>query len=412
MSWKVRSVLVVVVGTVLGLTVSFGSYVLNDRHVRQSAATGSVSMDEVRLLAEVLDRVRREYVDAIDDTVLVDSAIRGVIEELDSHSRYLGPDDYEEIQISTTGTYTGVGLDVSLEEGKVMVVTALDDTPAQRAGILPGDRLISVDEIPVDADRAEEAIGRMRGEPGTGVTVGVIREGEDDPLRFALVRSEIEVKTVRSAYIGDGYGYIRLTGFSDSTARDITEAAAALKQEANDDLRGVVLDLRNNPGGVLDAAVAVADAFLDRGLIVRGTGRVRDSRFEHRAEEGDILSGANLAVLVNSGSASASEIVAGALKDNDRAELVGVTTYGKGSVQTVMPLSSGHAIKLTTARYLTPSGLSINGVGIEPDLVVRSSNPREQYGRVGSTVQAHEDVQLSAALRAIGFDPIELSKAP
>ncbi len=412
MSLKVRSVLVLVVGTVLGLTVSIGANVLNDRHARQSAATGSVDIDEVRLLAEVLERVRREYVDAIDDTRLVESAIRGVIEELDSHSRYLGPDDYEEIQINTTGSYTGVGLDVSLEEGKVIVVSPLDDTPAQRAGILPGDMVVSVDDVPVDGDHVEETIGRMRGQPGTDVTVGVVRDGTEEPLRFALTRSEIQVKTVRSEYLGDGFGYIRLTGFSDSTAAHLSEAAFALKGEAGTDLRGVVLDLRNNPGGVLDAAVGVADAFLDRGLIVRGTGRVRDSRFEHYADAGDVLSGVDMAVLVNAGSASASEIVAGALKENDRARLVGVTTYGKGSVQTVMPLSAGHAIKLTTARYLTPTGQSINGVGIEPDIVVHARNPREQFGRAGSTLALQDDNQLTEALRAIGFDPIELSRAP
>lgn len=396
----------------LGLTVSIGGNVLNDRHARQAAATGSVDIDEVRLLAEVLERVRREYVDAIDDTRLVESAIRGVIEELDSHSRYLGPDDYEEIQINTTGSYSGVGLDVSLEEGKVIVVSPLDDTPAQRAGILPGDMVVSVDDIPVDGDHVEETIGRMRGQPGTDVTVGVVRNGEREPLRFALTRSEIQVKTVRSEYLGDGYGYIRLTGFSDSTAAHLSEAALALKGEAETDLRGVVLDLRNNPGGVLDAAVGVADAFLDHGLIVRGTGRVRDARFEHFADEGDVLAGVDMAVLVNAGSASASEIVAGALKENDRARLVGVTTYGKGSVQTVMPLSAGRAIKLTTARYLTPTGRSINGIGIEPDIVVHARNPRQQFGRAGSSLALQDDNQLTEALRAIGFDPIELSRAP
>lgn len=412
MSLKVRSVLVLVVGTVLGLTVSIGGNLLNDRHARQSSPSGSVDLDEVRLLAEVLERVRREYVDAIDDTRLVESAIRGVIEELDSHSRYLGPDDYEDIQINTTGSYSGVGLDVSLEEGEVIVVSPLDDTPAQRAGILPGDRVVSVDDIPVDGDRMEETIGRMRGRPGTDVTVDVVRDGTEQPLRFALTRSEIQVKTVRSEYLGDGFGYIRLTGFSDSTAAHLSEAALALKGEAGTGLRGVVLDLRNNPGGVLDAAVGVADAFLDRGLIVRGTGRVRDSRFEHYADEGDVLAGVDMAVLVNAGSASASEIVAGALKENDRARLVGVTTYGKGSVQTVMPLSAGRAIKLTTARYLTPSGRSINGVGIEPDIVVHARNPREQFGRAGSTLALQDDNQLTEALHAIGFDPIELSRAP
>ncbi len=408
MSLKARSVLVVVVGTVLGLAVLLGTSLLAERASMHDAAAGSVRMQDVRALAEVLDRVRREYVDVVDDRQLIDSAIDGIISELDSHSRYLAPTDYEEIRISTTGNYTGVGLDVSFESGKVIVVTPLDGTPAQRAGILPGDTLVSVDDIPVDENHVEDTIGRMRGEPGTGVTVDVIRDGEDEPLRFALVRSEIKVQTVRSEYLGDGFGYIRLTGFSERTADDLTDVAKDLQDQAEDQLRGVVLDLRNNPGGVLAAAVDVADAFLERGLIVRGTGRVRESRFEHYADPGDILRGIEIAVLVNGGSASASEIVAGALKDNGRARLVGETTYGKGSVQTVIPLTSGRAIKLTTARYLTPSGRSINGIGIVPDFVVHAHNPKEQFGRAGNDVGLREDNQLQEALRVIGFELPEL----
>ena len=412
MSLKARSVLVVVAGTVLGLAVLLGTSLLTERASLDEAAAGSVRMQDVRALAEVLERVRREYVDVVDDKRLIDSAIHGIISELDSHSRYLGLTDYEAIRISTTGNYTGVGLDVSFESGKVVVVTPLDGTPAQRAGILPGDTLISVDDIPVDENHVEDTIGRMRGRPGTGVTVDVVREGEDEPLRFALIRSEIHVQTVRSEYLGDGFGYIRLTGFSERTADDLTVVAKHLQEQAEDQLRGVVLDLRNNPGGVLAAAVDVADAFLERGLIVRGTGRVRESRFEHYADPGDILRGVDLAVLVNGGSASASEIVAGALQDNDRARLVGETTYGKGSVQTVIPLTSGRAVKLTTARYLTPSGRSINGIGIVPDFVVHAHNPKEQFGRAGGEVEPSEDNQLQEALRVIRFDPLELDRAP
>ncbi len=410
MSLKVRSVLVLVVGTVLGLTVSLGSSLLGERQSTQEAAVASVRMQEVQLLVEVIERVRREYVDVIDDSQLIESAIRGMISELDSHSRYLGPEDYEEIRINTTGNYTGVGLDVSLEEGKVIVVSPLDGTPAKRAGILAGDIVVSVDDVPVDQDHAEETIGRMRGKPGTDVTVGVLRDGEEKPMHFALTRSEIQVKTVRSEYLGGGFGYIRLTGFSDRTAADMTDAAIALQEQADWQLKGLVLDLRNNPGGVLDSAVDVADAFLDHGLIVRGTGRIRDSRFEHYAVEGDVLSGVEMAVLVNAGSASASEIVAGALKENDRAHLVGETTYGKASVQTVMPLTAGRAIKLTTARYLTPSGRSINGIGIDPDFVVHARNSKEQFGRAGSQIAADDDNQLQEALRVIGYRPVELSR--
>ena len=398
------------VSAVIGLTISLGASLLGERHSLPEAAAYSAPMQDIDVLAEVIERVRREYVDVVDDSQLIESAVRGVIRGLDSHSRYLAAEEYEDIRISTSGHYTGVGLDVSFEGGKVIVVTPLDGTPAQRAGILPGDMLVSVDDILVDVDHVEDMIGRMRGKPGTEVTIDVVRDGENEPLQFALIRSEIQVKTVRSEYLGGGFGYIRLTGFSDSTARDLIDAASDLQDQAENQLSGVVLDLRNNPGGVLDAAVDVADALLERGLIVRGTGRIRESRFEHYANPGEVLSGVELAVLVNGGSASAAEIVAGALKENDRALLVGETTYGKGSVQTVMPLTGGRAIKLTTARYLTPSGRSISGVGIEPDFVVHADNPRVQFGRAGSDISPSEDNQLQEALRVIGFDPIELSR--
>lgn len=409
MPLKIRSLPILLVGIVLGLSVALGADLLRQRQSLQEAAAGAARLQDAEVLIEVLERIGREYVDVIDDSQLFESAIRGVLGELDSHSRYLAPDDYEDIRISTSGNYSGVGLDVSFEAGKVIVVTPLDGTPAQRAGILPGDMLVSVDDILVDEKHVEDTIGRMRGLPGTGVTVDVIREGEDEPLRFALIRSEIRVKTVRSEYLGNGFGYIRLTGFSDRTADDLTDAAKDLQIQAGNELRGVVLDLRNNPGGVLDAAVDVADAFLDRGLIVRGTGRIREARFTHYATPGDILSGVELAVLINGGSASASEIVAGALQENDRARLVGETTFGKGSVQTIIPLSEGRAIKLTTSRYLTPSGRSINGTGIEPDIVVHARNPRKQFGRAGNDIDPSEDEQLQEALRVIGYVPVELS---
>ncbi len=409
MPLKIRSLPILLVGIVLGLSVALGADLLRQRQSLQEAAAGAARLQDAEVLIEVLERIGREYVDVIDDSQLFESAIRGVLGELDSHSRYLAPDDYEDIRISTSGNYSGVGLDVSFEAGKVIVVTPLDGTPAQRAGILPGDMLVSVDDILVDEKHVEDTIGRMRGLPGTGVTVDVIREGEDEPLRFALIRSEIRVKTVRSEYLGNGFGYIRLTGFSDRTADDLTDAAKDLQIQAENELRGVVLDLRNNPGGVLDAAVDIADAFLDRGLIVRGTGRIREARFTHYATPGDILSGVELAVLINGGSASASEIVAGALQENDRARLVGETTFGKGSVQTIIPLSEGRAIKLTTSRYLTPSGRSINGTGIEPDIVVHARNPRKQFGRAGNDIDPSEDEQLQEALRVIGYVPVELS---
>jgi len=411
MSLKVRSALVVVVGAVLGLTVSIGSSVLASRNAAQHANNDRDQTRDLDLLAEVLDHVRREYVDAIDEERLISSAIRGVLSELDSHSRYLDPSAYREIQISATGNYAGVGLDIALEEGKVTVVAPIDGAPAQRAGILPGDVVVSVDDVPIDEGDLAEAVNRMRGSPGTEVMVNVFRDGEEQPLRFALTRSMIQVQTVRSRYLGDGIGYLKLTGFSDSTADDLVRASAALGQAAEQPLLGVVLDLRNNPGGVLDAAVAVADTFLARGLIVRGSGRAGDARFERYASAGDELEDINVVVLVNAGSASASEIVAGSLKAHERALVVGERTYGKASVQTVMPLADGRAIKLTTSRYFTASGRSINGRGIEPDLVVRADNPRALYGSPGRQVAPSADNQLQAALRVLEGGRLALSQA-
>lgn len=410
MSLKTRAILILLVGSVLGLTVSMGSYLLDERHNHNAAARDSVAAEQVRLLAEVVARIREEYVDALDDEELVQNAIEGMLKDLDDHSRFLGQEDYEAIRISTTGEYTGVGLDISLEEGEVRVVAPLDGTPAQRAGILPGDVVVSVDDVPVDRQDTEATVNRMRGQPGTLVTLDVMRDGAQDPLRFALTRSQIHVKTVRAEYLGDGYGYIRLTGFADSTGEELEEAARVIRGQPG--LKGVVLDLRNNPGGVLDAAIEVADAFLERGLIVRGKGRVRDARFEEYANPGDIFQGIEVAVLVNGGSASASEIVAGALKDHHRARLVGEQTFGKGSVQTVMPLSDGRALKLTTSHYFTPSGRSINGTGIKPDFLVSAENATLQYRGPGSDIAPSDDNQLQEALRVIGFNPVELSRAP
>lgn len=409
MSLKIRSILVLIVGTVLGITVSMGSSVLAERHTAAPApearSAQALSPEYAKLLAQVVERVREEYVDSVDDQRIVESAIRGILQELDPHSKYLDQTQYEDIRISTTGNYSGVGLDVSLEDGKVTVVSPLDGAPAAKAGILPGDVVISVDEVPVNRDNVEETVNLMRGRPGTQVTLDILRDGTEEPMRFALTRENIHVNTVQSAHLGDGFGYIRLTSFSNTTAADMRDAAEALQRAAGASLRGLVLDLRNNPGGVLDAAVDVADLFLKDGLIVRGSGRAHQARFERHAEAGDPLEDTPLVVLVNSGSASASEIVAGALKDHGRGQLVGVRTYGKGSVQTVMPLGEGSAIKLTTSLYITPSGRSINGIGIDPDVRVRSTDPKHVYRGPGSSTAFADDVQMREALRVIGYQP-------
>ena len=379
------------------------------------AATAADADDPLRMLADALARVRAEYVDQIDDRTLVENAIRGMLEGLDQHSSYLDSEQYEDIRIATTGNYTGVGLDVSVDDdGRVTVIAPLDDAPAARAGIRAGDVVVSVDDEPIGTGiegGLETAVSRMRGEPGTEVTLGVTRGSSDDVLHFSMQRAAIHVSSVRSDLLPGNIGYVRLTGFSDNTVSELETAAAALADEAGEPLNGIVLDLRNNPGGVLDAAIGVADVFLDEGLIVRGSGRIRQARFEEHAAPGDSLETVPLAVLINRGSASGSEIVAGALKDHDRAELIGQRSYGKGSVQSVVPLGPGSALKLTTAHYVTPAGTVINGRGIEPDVVVRNTDPRMQFRGRGSLVDVAEDAQLTEALRRLGYEPIALSSA-
>jgi carboxyl-terminal processing protease len=414
MALTLRGVVVLLTGIIFGLGLAIGSRYSDSFTGRASATPVPVdpAIESAALVAEVIDRVRREYVDKVDDRRIVEAAIRGIVADLDQHSSFLDAEAYEEIRISTTGNYTGVGLDVNLEGGKVTVVTPLPGAPAERAGILPGDVVTAVDGIPVDANDVEASVARMRGAPGTPVTLEVLRAGSNEPLHFALTRTEVHVQTVQSEYLGNGLGYVRVSSFAESTAADLERAARELRRAAGGELLGLVLDLRSNPGGLLDAAVQVADAFLDGGVIVSGTGRMRKAQFEQTADAGDPLEDVPTVVLVNSASASASEIVAGALQDHGRARVVGETTYGKGSVQTVMPLGEGTAIKLTTSRYLTPSGRSINGTGIEPDVVVRSDDPHRQYRGANGHVPLGDDAQLLEALRLVSYDSIKLTAVP
>ena len=410
MSLKVRGILVLVIGTVLGLTVSIGGQLIS-RSAEAHRVAGVRSQEPAEILADIIARVSEEYVDQIDERTLIESAIRGIIEELDNHSRYLDTLAYEDIRISTSGHYAGVGLDVALQQGQPTVVSPIENTPAERAGILAGDIVVAVDGEAVTASNFQSMVGRMRGVAGTAVNIELQRDGSDEPLHFALLRANIEVKTVYGEHLGDGFAYIRLTGFADNTAPGLDVIAERITREAGGTLRGLVLDLRNNPGGLLDSAVAVADRFLDQGLIVRGTGRIQHARFEHHATAGHALEDVPLVIIVNSGSASASEIVAGALKDHARARIVGIETYGKGSVQTVMPLSEGRALKITTSRYILPSGRTLSGDGISPDIRIANSEPRRQFRGTASGVAMREDPQMIRALRVIGYDPMALSQA-
>jgi carboxyl-terminal processing protease len=334
-----------------------------------------IPWQDARILAEVLERVHQDYVDPVDDHKLLQNAIRGMVGGLDPHSAYLDDEQYDEMKITTNGNYTGVGIEVSIQDGAVTVIAPIEDTPAARAGILPGDIVATIDGKAVDQSDLSDAVARMRGAVGSKVSVGIARKGSEQPLIFELVRSNVQVHTVKQAMLEPGYAYLRITQFSKTTGADLESAIGALRGKKQGKLQGLVLDLRNNPGGVLEAAVAVSDAFLDDGIIVTASGRSDDSKFEMDAKPGDLIDGAPIAVLVNGGSASASEIVAGALKDHHRATLVGQPTFGKGSVQTVMPLSDGRALKLTTSRYYTPSGDSIPQTGIVPDIVLKKDSP-------------------------------------
>ncbi len=402
MSLKARGLLAVSIGLILGLTLSLGSVVFAER---DSKSTTSLPWDEARLLAEVLERVKRDYVDDVDDARLIDAAIRGMVADLDPHSAYLDPDEYEEIRVSTTGNYSGVGLEVSVENERVVVVTPIEDSPADRAGILSGDVVISVDGMPVDPANLNDTVTRLRGVPGTQVRLGVLRESETEPLAYDLVRARVQVSSVRHELLEGRVGYVRISHFSETTGPDLQEAVGEMKRASGGELAGLVVDLRNNPGGVLEAAGEVADAFLDAGLIVSADGRIADARFRLEAQPGDLVDGAPITLLVNGGSASASEIVAGALQDHGRARIVGEPTFGKGSVQTVMPLSQGRAIKLTTSRYYTPSGRSIHDRGITPDVL---ATVPEGAASDGAPVS---DFQLDTAVRMLKEERIRHSRA-
>jgi carboxyl-terminal processing protease len=414
-----RFVLILCLGIVAGFGLSVGHTVQAQREIEppaKPAEPATVPWQDARLLAEVLERVRQEYVERISDQELIEAAIRGMIADLDPHSAFLDPEEFDEIRISTTGEYSGVGIEVALENGTVRVVNPIADTPAYHAGVQPGDTIVAVDDVPVNTENLNDTIDRMRGRIGTPVKITIARGGPgSNPLEFTLSRASVQVHSVTDELVAPGVGYVKISHFSETTAPDLERALAALVKSNAGPLRGLVLDLRNNPGGVLEAAVGVSDIFLESGVIVTASGRAPDAKFEMDAKPGDALAGAPIVVLVNGGSASASEIVAGALQDHHRAQLLGSQTYGKGSVQTVMPLSDGHAIKLTTSRYFTPSGASIHKRGITPDVVV-DEKELEAHKRPDSNAAAgdvKEDYELRLALGILeDKGKIRQSRAP
>jgi len=328
-------------------------------------------LDEIRTFTEIFAKVKNDYVEGVDDRQLLESAIQGMLAGLDPHSSYLNKEDYMELQEGTSGEFGGLGIEVGMEDGFVRVIAPIDDTPAYEAGVKSGDLIIRLDDTPVKGLSLGDAVELMRGKPGSRITLTVIRENEDQPLKLVITRAIITVKSVRSRILEPGFGYLRVSNFQTRTPDDLRNGLNKLKENNdNQDLKGLVLDLRNNPGGILGAAVAVSDFFLEKGLIVYTEGRVNDSNMKFNANPTDILNTAPMIVLVNAGSASASEIVAGALQDNDRAIIMGQKTFGKGSVQTILPMPDNSALKLTTARYYTPSGRSIQASGIIPDIII------------------------------------------
>ncbi len=362
-----RTILLVLAGTLLGATLTVAHTVIADRD-EDSEAAERLPLEQLRTFTDVYSRIKENYVEEVEDEELLEFAIRGMLSGLDPHSSYLDEDEFNELKIGTEGEFGGLGIEVTMEDGFVKVVAPIDGTPAKQAGVEAGDLIVRLDDQPVKGMTLNDAVQIMRGEPGTKIKLTIVREGRDKPLQVTITRAVIEVQSVDSRMLDENYGYLRVSHFQTNTQEALDKALRNLESEAKDGLSGMVLDLRNNPGGVLSAAVSVSDSFLDDGLIVYTEGRVANSRLSYSARPGDALNGAPLVVLVNEGSASASEIVAGALQDHKRAIVIGHRTFGKGSVQTIQDLSSGGALKLTTARYFTPDGRSIQAQGIEPDI--------------------------------------------
>lgn len=370
MSKQFKTVLVLVFGIFVGVSVSLTSSVLAEK--KEAEQSAGLPLNELRNFSDIFARIKSDYVEEVDDKTLLENAIRGMLTGLDPHSTYLNNDEYKELKIGTTGKFGGLGIQVGMEDGFVKVISPIDDTPAYRAGLEAGDLIIRLDDKSVKGMTLNDAVKIMRGDPGTDIKLTVIREGADKPLPFTVTRDIISVKSVKSRILEPDYGYIRISNFQSKTARDLVSELSKLKKENDDELKGLVLDLRNNPGGVLSAAADVSDAFLDEGKLVYTQGRIENSDFEFNAKPGDIMNGSPIVVLINGGSASASEIVAGALQDHNRAVILGSKSFGKGSVQTIQELRSGGAVKITTARYFTPKGRSIQGDGITPDIILDS----------------------------------------
>ena len=357
----------------------------------------SVPIKNIEQFVDVYKRIKEQYVDTIDDEQLFQSAIKGMVSDLDPHSSYLSKDDFNELRIGTTGKFGGLGIEITTEDNFVKVIAPIDDTPAQRAGVKSGDLIIKVDDTSLRDMSINEAVKLMRGEPGTKIQITVIRKKEKKPIVFDIKREIIIAKGIKSKLFNNNIGYIRLSNFQSNSTNHVKNTVYELNKEAKNNLSGLILDLRNNPGGVLGTAVGISDLFLKKGKIVYTNGRTLNSKLEYFATPQDVLEGVPLIVMVNEGSASASEIVAGALQDNKRAKILGAKSYGKASVQTIQELSDGSALKLTTARYYTPLGKDIHKHGINPDITVEIS----EKDLVSLPKPYDKDKQLFEALKHI-----------
>ena len=339
--------------------------------VEKGKLTTPLPIEQIRILVEVFHKLKKDYVEELSDQTLMKNAMKGMVENLDPHSSYLGKEEYKQLQEGTSGEFGGLGIEIGMRGGKLTVISPIDGTPAATAGIKAGDYIVKIDGMPVKEFSLSKAVKKLRGTPGTSVTLSVLRGQIRKPLEIKIVRETIKTNSVRSRVLERGYGYIRISQFQAPTGEAVRKHLKDLLSKNSNELSGLVLDLRNNPGGILSSAVSVADLFLKDGLIVYTAGRIPGTKLEFHSESSDILNGAPIITLINEGSASASEIVAGALQDRGRALIMGRRSFGKGSVQTILPMNDGSALKITTARYYTPSGRSIQAEGIEPDVYVK-----------------------------------------
>ena len=371
----------------IGLAAAFCLGPLWVAHAGQAENAVQLPIEDLKIFAEIFGKIKSDYVEDIDDSQLLNDAIKGMLDGLDPHTVYLDPESFREMNIDTHGEFGGLGLEVTMENGVIRIVAPIDDTPAHKAGLKSGDLIISMDGVQVKGLSLGESVSLMRGKPGSEIVLTIVRKDRPEPFEVTLKRAIIQLESVRAELLETGFGYVRVIQFQIGTATSLRQQLARLAREAGTALKGLVLDLRDNPGGVLDGAIQVSDTFLRDGLIVSTRGRAEDSEVTFSASPKDYLNDAPLVVLVNGGSASASEIVAGALQDHGRALILGTTTFGKGSVQTILPMLNGAALKLTTARYYTPNDRSIQATGITPDVVSQPAESSQTLDRDASRLR-------------------------